>query len=90
MKKAAEEESDPQGLVHREEITEILECAASDSQFVADLFYKGADALEGYDLTGPEKLALLTGDIQWIESYIGFFAANQRRWLEQRLSAEIW
>ena len=90
LKKAAEEEPEPQDLVHKEIITEVLERAASDSQFTADLLYKGADALEGYDLTGPEKLALLTGDIQWIESYIGSLTANQRRWLEQRLSAEIW
>ena len=90
LKKAAEEEPEPQDLVHKEIITEVLERAASDGQFAADLFYKRADALEGYDLTGPEKLALLTGDIQWIESYIGSLTANQRRWLEQRLSAEIW
>jgi len=68
----------------------VLDRAASDSEFIANLLYQGADALEKYDLTGPEKLAILTGDIEWIEGQIGSLTANQKRWLEQRLSAEIW
>ena len=79
-----------QALVHQEEVIEVLERAAADSEFVADLYYHGADALEEYDLTGPEKLALLTGDIDWIEKHIGTLTKTQKRWLEQRLSAEIW
>jgi len=87
---AAAREPEPQGLVHRDEMIRVLERAGTDGEFVAELFYRGADALEQYDLTGPEKLALLTGDIQWIESYLGTLTAKQRRWLDQRLSAEIW
>jgi len=48
------------------------------------------NALDGYDLTGPEKLALLTGDIEWIEEQIGPLTPSQRRWLDLRRSAEIW
>jgi len=90
LKLAAEKVPEPQGLVHKEVMVQVLERAASDSEFVADLFYRGADALEEYELTDPEKLALLTGDIRWIESYLGSLSAKQRRWLDQRLSAEIW
>jgi len=79
-----------QALIHKEEMITILERAASDSEFIAQLLYKGADALEEYNLTGPEKLALLTGDIEWIEKNIGPLKPNQKLWLEQRLSAEIW
>ena len=79
-----------QDLVHREEVLRVLELAGRDGNFVAELFYAGADALEGYELTGPEKLAILTGDIRWIEEHVGALAPAQRRWLEQRLSAEIW
>jgi hypothetical protein len=68
----------------------VLERAASDSKFIANLLYHGVEALEEYDLTGPEKLALLTGDIEWIEKNIGTLKPNQKLWLEQRLSAEIW
>ena len=81
---------EPQGIVHREEVLRVLERAGTDTAFVADLFYAGADALEGYTLTGPEKLAILTGDLRWIEEHVGPLVPVQRRWLEQRLSAEIW
>ncbi len=49
-----------QALVHKEEILRVLERAASDTEFVYKLLHRWADALEEYDLTGPEKLALLT------------------------------
>lgn len=79
-----------QKLIHKDEIISVLERAAVDSEFIADLYYHGADALEEYHLTGPEKLALLTGDISWIEDHIGKLTEKQKRWLLQRLSAEIW
>jgi len=87
---AATKPPEEQALIHKEEMITILERAASDSEFIAQLLYKGADALEEYNLTGPEKLALLTGDIEWIEKNIGPLKPNQKLWLEQRLSAEIW
>jgi len=87
---AARKPPEEQALIHKEEIIAILERAASDSEFIAQLLYKGADALEEYNLTGPEKLALLTGDIEWIEKNLGPLKPNQRLWLEHRLSAEIW
>jgi len=87
---AATKPPEEQALIHKEEMITILERAASDSEFIAQLLYEGADALQEYDLTGPEKLALLTGDIEWIEKHIGPLKPNQKLWLEQRLSAEIW
>jgi DNA-binding NtrC family response regulator len=87
---AATREPEEQALIHKEEMIKVLERAASNTEFIANLLYHGADALEGYNLTGPEKLAVLTGDIQWIEKHIGPLTPNQKRWLEQRLSAEIW
>jgi DNA-binding NtrC family response regulator len=79
-----------QAVIHKEEMIKVLERASSDSEFIANLLYQGADALEDYELTGPEKLAVLTGDIEWIEEQIGQLTPIQKRWLEQRLSAEIW
>lgn len=90
LEKAAIHPPEEQTLIHKDEVIKVLERAASDSEFIADLLYHGADALEDYDLTGPEKLALLTGDVEWIEEYIGPLTSTRRRWLEQRLTAEIW
>jgi DNA-binding NtrC family response regulator len=82
--------AEDQALIHKEEILAVLERAATDAEFIAQLLYHGADALESYDLTGPEKLAVLTGDIEWIENHAGPLTPAQRKWLEQRLGAEIW
>jgi len=79
-----------QEIIHKETVIKVLERAAHDTDFVSRLFYDSADALEEYDLTGPEKLAILTGDIPWIEEHVGSLTPTQKRWLEQRLSMEIW
>jgi len=90
LEKVASEEPEKQELIHKDEVIRVLERAAVDSEFVTSLFYYGPEALQDYDLTGPEKLAILTGDIHWIESQIGELTPQQKRWLESRLSAEIW
>ena len=87
---AKEKQPESQTLVHPAEVLLVLERAAREGSFTADLFYNGANALDEYDLTGAEKLAILTGDINWIEEHIGPLSGEQRRWLEQRLTAEIW
>jgi len=87
---AATREPEEQILIHKEEMIRLLERAATDTQLVYDMLHYGSDALEKYKLSGPEKLAVLTGDIQWIEEHIGPLTPVQRRWLEQRVAAEIW
>ena len=87
---AATQEPEEQAVIHKEEMIKVLERASSDSEFIANLLYQGADALEEYELTGPERLAVLTGDIEWIEEQIGPLTPIQKKWLEQRLSADIW
>jgi DNA-binding NtrC family response regulator len=87
---AATEDPEEQSLIHTEEMLKVLERAATDSDFFTALFEQAADALDHYELTGPEKLALLTGDITWIEEQIGPLTREQRRWLDLRRRAEIW
>ncbi len=87
---AAAQPPDDQTLIHHEEVIRVLERVASDGEFLTRLLEEAADALDEYDLTGPEKLALLTGDIEWIETKIGPLTRSQRRWLDLRRSAEIW
>ncbi len=87
---AVTQEPEAQNLIHKEEMISVLERAASDSAFFTNLLEYATDALDDYDLTGPEKLALLTGDVEWIEEQIGPLTRPQRRWLDLRRSAEIW
>jgi DNA-binding NtrC family response regulator len=77
-------------LVHKDTLLKVLERASADYSFAGKLFYEGADALSEYELTEHEKLAILTGDIAWIESFTGPLSSSKRRWLDQRLSCEIW
>jgi DNA-binding NtrC family response regulator len=80
---AATQAPEDQALIHQEEIVKVLEKAASDPHFFTSLLEDAADALDDYELTGPEKL-------EWIEGQIGPLTRSQRRWLDVRRSAEIW
>jgi DNA-binding NtrC family response regulator len=89
MEKANSRLSEEQALVHQEEILRILDRAATDGDFVYKLLHRWADALEEYPLTGAEKLALLTGDIEWIEKHTGPLTEKQKLWLQRPISPEV-
>ena len=72
------------------EILRVLDRAAEDNGFIAELTYRGSRALEGYKLTLKAKAALLSGDIRWIEARVGRLDARLRTWLDCRLQQEIW
>jgi DNA-binding NtrC family response regulator len=74
-------EAEEQGLIHKEEMAKVLERAESDDDFFANLLENGADALDEYDLTKAEKLAIVTGDVSWIEDQVGRLTRPQRRML---------
>lgn len=78
------------GEVNAAEILRVLDRAASDDHFIAQLTYHGDEALQNYDLTNEEKAALLSGDIGWIEARVGKLDARLRTWLDCRLQQEIW
>ena len=82
--------SQEQGMLHREEVLKVLSQGATDPVLAYSISQYGADALDEYNLTGAEKLAILTGDIQWIEKHAGPLSPDQREWLEHRLAAEVW
>ncbi|MBN1226172.1 MAG: response regulator [Deltaproteobacteria bacterium] len=72
---------DEQSLIHKEEISKVLERAESDDEFFAGLLENAVNALDEYNLTKPEKLAIVTGDVKWIEDEIGRLTRAQRRML---------
>ncbi len=55
----------------KEAVLAVLERAAGDIGFFGQLAQDYTMALEGYDLTWQERVALATGDVGWIESHIG-------------------
>lgn len=82
--------SEEQDTAHKEEMIKVLEKGACDKAFIFDLLNHGADTLDEYDLSGLEKLAILTGDVEWIEGKVGPLTPPQRRWLELRKNSEVW
>ena len=76
--------------VHRREMLRVLERAAADDGYIAQLTDRQDDALEGYALTWQERAALLSGDIGWIEARVGPLSPRLRTWLECRLQQEKW
>ena len=87
---AATRPTEKQGLIHKAEVLRVLDKAGTDATLVTDMLSYGSDALDEYNLTGPEKLAILTGDIHWIEKHTGPLSDVQRKWIDRRLNAEIW
>jgi hypothetical protein len=75
----------------REAILAVLERAADDSQFLAQLADNPHEALSGYYmLTSEELAALASGDIKKIESWVGKLDQRHATWLWCRLSQEKW
>jgi hypothetical protein len=72
------------------EVLRVLERAAEDDRFIAQLTHRGSDALQGYNLTLEAKAALLSGDVGWIEARVGKLDARLRTWLDCRLQQEVW
>jgi len=74
----------------KREVLRVLERAAEDDRFIAQLTHRGSDALQGYNLTLEAKAALLSGDVGWIEAHVGKLDARLRTWLDCRLQQEVW
>ena len=79
-----------EAVVRHGGLIDVLERAAIDPHFIAQLTDNGEAALADYDLTWDEEAALLSGDIRWIEAHYGKLDAAQRTWLECRLQQEKW
>ena len=87
---AAPLDLDPGRDPQSKEILRVLDKAAGDDEFIAQLTHRGSDALEGYELTVEAQAALLSGDVRWTEAHVGKLDARLRTWLDCRLQQEIW
>jgi formate/nitrite transporter len=68
----------------------VLAKARDDNAFLAQLSESPGKALEGYDLSNEAKAALASGDLNWLESRMGFLDEPLRTWVSSRLSQEKW
>jgi hypothetical protein len=77
-------------VVNRDEILKVLERAAHDPGFVADITDRGSQALRDHRLNLEEKAALVSGDIRWIEERVGRLTDKQCTLLNCMLQREAW
>ncbi|MFW6126352.1 MAG: hypothetical protein ACOC58_04525 [Chloroflexota bacterium] len=69
----------------------VLEHAAAEPNFLADLAHDPHEALrEYYTLTAEERAALASGDIRTIEAWVGKLDKELATWLWSRLCQERW
>jgi formate dehydrogenase alpha subunit len=68
----------------------VLDRATQDNAFLARLAENPAEALKEYDLTPKEKIAIASGDIRKIESWVGKLDERLKKWLVARLAQEKW
>lgn len=71
-------------------VLSVLDRAAQDNNFFAQLAKNPTEALKNYDLTPEERAALATGDIRKIESWVGKLDERLKTWLIARLTQEKW
>ena len=71
-------------------VLSVLERAAQDNNFLAQLAESPTEALKAYDLTQEERAALAAGDIRRIESWVGKLDERLKTWLIARLAQEKW
>ncbi|MDY6831064.1 MAG: hypothetical protein SWC96_04355 [Thermodesulfobacteriota bacterium] len=51
------------------------------------MFERGSDTLEKFDLTADEKLAIVTGDVAWLEDQLGAMDPAHKKWLTAKRSS---
>jgi len=76
--------------ITREEILRVLDRAARDVSFIAEIADCGSLALGDYCLTTQDKAALVSGDIRWVEARVGTLTDRQSTLLNCMLQREAW
>ena len=79
-----------EGVINKEEVLKVLNRAAQDDKFWAELIEFGSKALENYRLSSEAKAAIISGDVNWIEKHVGKLNYKELLYLKHRLEAERW
>ncbi len=74
----------------REAVLAVLERAASDTNFLAELADRPGEALKGYELESREAAVLASGDVRALEEWFGKLDERLLTWPMCRLQQEKW
>lgn len=76
--------------ITREEILRVLDRAARDVSFIAEIAEFGSLALRDYCLTTEDQAALVSGDVRRVEARVGTLTDRQSTLLNCMLQREAW
>jgi YesN/AraC family two-component response regulator len=75
-------------LIQKREVLRVLDRTYEEPAFWQDLLEKGAEALEGYQLSSTAKAAILSRDLKWINENIGELTQKQLSFILKQLEQE--
>ena len=75
-------------MMSRQAVLQVLERAGRDIRFIGQLTDETSRTLREYDLTLEEAGALMSGDIRWLERYLGKLNGVLSAWPNCRLQQE--
>jgi len=79
-----------QKIIDKEQVVKVLDRAAHDDGFWAEMVDNAERALEQYNLSSEAKAAVMSGDITWIKKHVGELTDAQLSYLLHRLEMEVW
>ena len=74
----------------REEMLRVLDRAARDPSFIAEVADRGSAALRDYRLTLEDKAALVSGDVRLVAGCMGPLSDRHSTLLNCMLAREAW
>jgi len=74
----------------RQAVLAVLERAANDPNFLAQLAERQGGALKGYKLDSQEAAVLASGDVRALEEWFGKLDQRLLTWPKCRLEQEKW
>ena len=89
-KQAEKAETQEEKLIQKREVTNVLNRTAEDETFWTELMENGSEALQEYHLSSEAKAAIISGDLKWINEYVGELTQKQLMFIFKRLEREVW
>jgi len=83
-------DSEDNKSIEKREVLNVLNRTSEDENFWLHLMEEGSAALAEYTLTSEAKVAIASGDLQWINENIGELTQKQLMFIYKRLEREAW
>ena len=77
-------------LIQKREVLKVLDRTYEDQEFWAELMENRQEVLEDYQLSRDARAAILSGDLNWINSHVGELNQKQLMFILKRLEMEKW